>query len=160
VNLIHSCPFKLPTFSKRYYPSILSIIPIWTEVSEGASLAETIKLNCRVSERLNVTVKRAQIRYNGKGKALKKIVDLALADDANNRWDYKLSPPFGVELEANCTLTMSPEEYERTQPYRDRYLLTTKNAFFAFALQHGAVLYNEQFPQPAPIGKTAAPAAA
>jgi hypothetical protein len=123
-------------------------------------LSATIKLNCRVSKRLNVTVQRAQIRYNGKGRALRKIVDLALADETVDRSAYMAELPFGTEQEASCTLTMSGEEYERTQPYRDRYLLTTKNAFFAFALQHGAVLYNEQFPPPAPIGKTAASAAA
>ena len=112
-----------------------------------------IKLHCQVSERLDVTVKRAQIRYNGKSKALRAIVELALADDAGDRSAYKEAPPFGSGQKASCTLTMTRDDYERTQPYRDRYLLTTKSAFFAFVLQHGAVLYNEKYPPPAPIGK-------
>jgi len=118
-------------------------------------LAETIKLHCRVSEPLNVVVQRAQIRFNGKGKALRKLVDLAVTDEINDRTAYKKAPPFGAEEAASCTLIISSEDYDRTQPYRERYLLTTKNAFFAFALQHGGVVFSERYPPQATMGEAA-----
>ncbi|HEV2816266.1 MAG TPA: hypothetical protein VGW40_03465 [Allosphingosinicella sp.] len=118
-------------------------------------MAETIKLNCRVSEPLDMVVQRAQIRFNGKGKALRKLLDLALADEANDRSAYKKAPPFGAGEATSCTLIISSEDFDRTQPYRERYLLTTKNAFFAFALQHGAVIFDELYPPRAAIGGAA-----
>ncbi|HYH70390.1 MAG TPA: hypothetical protein VEX16_03705 [Methyloceanibacter sp.] len=118
-----------------------------------------IRLHCKVSGALDVIIQRATVRHGNKGRALKALVKLALADGKNNRCPFKANPPFGSESEHSCTLDMAQKDYDATESYRSRYLLTKKNKFFFFALQHGAYLFHQATTAPTASG-TDKPAAA
>lgn len=105
-----------------------------------------VRLHCDVSTSLDVIIQRATVKHGNKGRALKAVVNLALGDHNNNRCRFKADPPFGTEKSVSCTLDMSQKDFDATESYRTRYLLTKKNAFFFFALQHGAFLFNEKNP--------------
>lgn len=102
-----------------------------------------VRLHCKVSTPLDVVIQRATVKHGNKGRALKALMKLALGDKATNRCSFKGKPPFGTEHDVSCTLDMSQKDFDATEDYRSRYLLTKKNMFFFFALQHGAFLFNE-----------------
>lgn len=95
------------------------------------------KLQCKVPSNLGKEITQLRIKLGTKGKALDRLMKTALADTGAYPGDGK----YGLDETVSCTLTVSEEYYNSaTLSYRTTHSITTANAFFKQALQHGALI--------------------
>ena len=96
-------------------------------------------ITVKVPESLDRVIDRVTIRKRTKHKALRYLMDLALAD--HHEFD-KPDHYGGPEKDKySCTLDVKDDDYERATAYRERYNLLTRISFLRFVLVHGAVRF-------------------
>lgn len=109
------------------------------------------KLQCKVPSNLGKEITQLRIKLGTKGKALDRLMKTALADTGAYPGDGK----YGPDETISCTLTVSEEYYNSaTLSYRTTHSITTANAFFKQALQHGALVLANTTAPPAVTPET------